>query len=853
MVTTRHRLNRAVPRSIRVALAMLLVLIACGKDGDHYAPLPDNPNPQAQTTVVAGAVRNPGKHAVADALVIIEPAQNGVAAAAAFMKANPGLPSESTPGRRVTVTNSAGRFAFPDVSTGEYFLQVIADDHLGAMQSVKVPDPIAIIDTIIVDVNLTPTGTFSGLATLENAVAHQGTVVYVQGTSYVAVTNPTGAYAITDVPVGSYTVRAEHAHYLEDTENGTITTAGENVVLPNMLLRIDSNIPPVATIASATPQIENVPVQFVASGSDADGTVVLYEWDWENDGIFDYSNASSGNTSHTYGSGPHTAKLRVTDNDGAIGLAAVLLTIDANAAPTATIVSASPQTDGVPVNFVANGSDPDGTIVLYQWDWENDGTFDYSSAVNGNASRLYAAGSYVARFRVTDDDGAIDDDTVPISIVAGYVYVSSVHGNDFNPGTSTSPVLTLPVGYSIAQANGITKIKVEEGTYANQAPVFQGGIDVLGGRTWPSWNEGPGHSLFTFTGTRATASNITTSTLIRRVAVQLLLPSGGQNSIALYSLNSSSNLRFEECRFIAANGLGGASGGSGSAGAIGGNGLGGGNGSCDGAPGGAGGAGGSSSGGCAGGSGGVGGFEGANSGQPGAQGVCGGGTGGTPGGGGDPGGTGGNGVAGPNGSTGASGSAGSGSGSVAGNEWVPSNSTAGGTGGSGHGGGGGGGGGGQGCTFCDDGSGNGGGGGGGGGAGGTGGQGGGGGRASFAVMLVNSSPQFDLCYFQRGNGGLGGNGGSGGNGGTGGSGGAGGAACTGEVGRGGNGALGGTGGTGGGGAGGPGGPSYGVYKANGSAPTITNATFVAGSGGTGGTGGSPNGPTGGTGLSGNTN
>ncbi|HXV15008.1 MAG TPA: PKD domain-containing protein [Candidatus Krumholzibacteria bacterium] len=333
----------------RALLAASLIFLACGEDGDDYAPLGNGETPQA--TVVAGLVRDQDRSAVADAVVVIEPANEGIPASADFLSKNPDAASASTPGRRVTTTNDHGRFAFEDVEAGEYYLQVIADDHLGGMQSVRVPDRMAFVDTVYVDVNLTPTGTFSGVAALENAAIHQGTVVYVEGTSYVAVTDPTGDYAITNVPVGSYTVRAEHAGYLEDTESGTITTAGENVSLAGMLLRINSNIPPVANVGNATPLFEDIPVNFTGSGSDADGTIARYEWDFEDDGTFDYSSLTTASTSHVYPEpGAYRAKLRVTDDDGGIGLDVIELDIVPN---DPTVVYMSP-----------SGSDGnDGTIA----------------------------------------------------------------------------------------------------------------------------------------------------------------------------------------------------------------------------------------------------------------------------------------------------------------------------------------------------------------------------------------------------------------------------------------------------------------------------------------------------------
>jgi hypothetical protein len=751
-------------RAIRGAvLTAMIIFLACGEDNNRYAPLGSDPEPQA--TVVAGLVRDDNRSAVADALVVIEPATEGVPASAEFLSKNPEIPAASTPGRRVTTTNDSGRFAFDDVESGEYYLQVIADDHMGGMQTVRVPDRMTFVDTVYVDVNLTPTGTFSGVATLENATAHQGTVVYVQGTSYIAVTDPVGAYAITNVPVGSYIVRAEHAHYLEDTESGAITTAGENVVLANMLLKIDSNISPAANIAIATPQFEDTPVNFVASGSDADGTVVLYEWDWEDDGTFDYSNATTANASHTYAAvGAYTAKLRVTDNLGAIGLAVIQLDIAFN--------------------------DP---------------------------NRVYM----------------------------------NVTGNDANDGSVGAPVATLTRAYQIAQLEGKTEILIGQGTYSG-APAFLPGIDILGGRLLPSWDESPSaYSQFNFSSSRATANNITTATFIRRVTLNQTSPALGTNSIALYSLGSNVNLQFEQCQFDLANGLTGSNGAQGSAGLPGGNGGPGFPGSCDG-PHGNGGSGGSSPGGCPGGAGGRGGLQGVNNGLAGLSGSCSGGGGGFGGAGGNPGDDGGNGSVGAIGATGADGTPASNVGSIVGNEWVPNTSGPGATGGSGSGGGGGGGGGGLGGPFVVQGGVNGGGGGGGGGAGGAGGGGGQGGRASFCVMLVNSSPQFTSCIFFRGVGGTGGNGSFGGTGGLRGAAGPGAITCSGEIGIGGNGAIGGNGGTGGGGAGGPGGPSYGIYKAGTSAPTLSMNTYTGGGPGVGGSGGNgaPSGP---NGLFGTTN
>lgn len=86
-----------------------------------------------------------------------------------------------------------------------------------------------------------------------------------------------------------------------------------------------------------------------------------------------------------------------------------------------------------PFNFSDNGSyDPDGgSIVLYEWDWDNNGTFDESGA---NVTHSWSQpGIYKIQFRVTDDEGEKDILDTPLEIEVlspGKVtFVSIRHGN----------------------------------------------------------------------------------------------------------------------------------------------------------------------------------------------------------------------------------------------------------------------------------------------------------------------------------------------------------------------------------------------------------------------------------------
>ncbi|HET6463838.1 MAG TPA: PKD domain-containing protein [Candidatus Krumholzibacteria bacterium] len=343
---------------VLAAMVALIVYIACSNNAT-YAPL-GNDKPKSGE-VLAGSVHDQGQAAVKGAVVSIEALTNGMPATALALKDHPELAGKgnqlatANAAQRVTVTDDRGRFYFDGLTPGDYAVQVRADNHLGGGANVAVPNTPQALDTIIVNVNLTPTGTFSGVATLENGATlpttHSNIVVYCQGTSYVAVTNPSGAYALTDVPVGTYTIRATKSHYLDDSKIGTLTFAGQNLGLPSMLLKIDNNIAPVATITAPLTAFTNTPVSFTSAGSDLDGTVVNYEWDFENDGVMDASSPTAGTVNHTFTTaGTYVVKLRVTDNLGAIGFDAKTVVIGANAVYASFIGSDSnPGTQGSPV------------------------------------------------------------------------------------------------------------------------------------------------------------------------------------------------------------------------------------------------------------------------------------------------------------------------------------------------------------------------------------------------------------------------------------------------------------------------------------------------------------------------
>lgn len=154
---------------------------------------------------------------------------------------------------------------------------------------------------------------------------------------------------------------------------------------------------------------EGTTVSFDASGaSDPDGSIVSYEWDFDNDGAFD--DETGRNPSHVYpNGGDKTVGLKVTDDNGATD--SITQTFHVNQFPTASFShSPTEPNEGEPTTYDASGSsDSDGSISTYEWDFDDDGTFEESLSSPTKTHSFANGGDKTVNLRVTDDDGATSD------------------------------------------------------------------------------------------------------------------------------------------------------------------------------------------------------------------------------------------------------------------------------------------------------------------------------------------------------------------------------------------------------------------------------------------------------------
>jgi hypothetical protein len=120
----------------------------------------------------------------------------------------------------------------------------------------------------------------------------------------------------------------------------------------------------------------------------------------------------------------------------------------ANQAPIAE--AGGPYAGNVGTTIALDGSgstDNDGTIVLYEWDLDNDGQYDDATGATTNFDAV-AAGTYTIGLQVTDNDGATDADTTTVTVTdivtpGGYAIVdtgqTTFYDNDSKVIAAPSP------------------------------------------------------------------------------------------------------------------------------------------------------------------------------------------------------------------------------------------------------------------------------------------------------------------------------------------------------------------------------------------------------------------------------
>jgi len=177
-------------------------------------------------------------------------------------------------------------------------------------------------------------------------------------------------------------------------------------------------------------------------------------------------NASTGvlsGTPTTQGTSNFTVQVQDSLIDTDTQSLSITINPESNNPPTAQ-ANATPTSGTTPltVNFTGSGTDTDGTIASYFWNFG-----DSQTSIQQNPTHIYNnAGAYTATLTVTDDDGATDTDTVSITVTTvggGNIYYVATTGNNTNPGTESQPWQTISYAASRVQAGDT--VLINPGTY----------------------------------------------------------------------------------------------------------------------------------------------------------------------------------------------------------------------------------------------------------------------------------------------------------------------------------------------------------------------------------------------------
>ena len=180
------------------------------------------------------------------------------------------------------------------------------------------------------------------------------------------------------------------------------------------------------------------------SGSGCNGQ----SWQIKDNGITKCSGTVSGDPysytcpDWTVGAGSYTYNLYI--NDELKDSEPVTCLETPNEDPTCSLLSATPDSGDAPllVEFTGSGTDTDGSIVAYEWDFDGDGIWDNTTLINTDSHTYDTPDTYTAKLRVQDDDGAWS------SIPAACTQVITV--------TEAGPVIASP-GVATNMATNITQ------------------------------------------------------------------------------------------------------------------------------------------------------------------------------------------------------------------------------------------------------------------------------------------------------------------------------------------------------------------------------------------------------------
>lgn len=184
-----------------------------------------------------------------------------------------------------------------------------------------------------------------------------------------------------------------------------------------------------------------------ATASDSDGAIAGYSWTKISGGAATITSPNAASTTITgLAAGTYIFRCTVTDDDGATAYDEVQLVVTSSGNQSPTVNAGSDQSITLPATptLTATASDPDGTIASYSWTKISGGSATITSANTASTTITgVAAGSYVFRCTVTDNNGATASDDVQLTVSSAANQLPTVNaGSDQSVALPATPTLT---------------------------------------------------------------------------------------------------------------------------------------------------------------------------------------------------------------------------------------------------------------------------------------------------------------------------------------------------------------------------------------------------------------------------
>ncbi|WP_169302402.1 PKD domain-containing protein [Halorientalis salina] len=214
-----------------------------------------------------------------------------------------------------------------------------------------------------------------------------------------------------------------HSYDSTGTYTATLNVSDDLGISDTDTIDIDvvQNEPPTASasVDDAEPNPGETVTFDASESSDDTGRITSYEWEFG-----DGTTATGDTPTHAYSSpGTYEATVTVTDSGGLTETETV--TVDVNEVPTASFTR-NPTSGNEDTTFTFNASgssDPDGSIVSYEWSLEEDDWFDNSATASGEVIEkqfevvdIESTKTFDVTLTVTDDNGATDSVTKSVDV-----------------------------------------------------------------------------------------------------------------------------------------------------------------------------------------------------------------------------------------------------------------------------------------------------------------------------------------------------------------------------------------------------------------------------------------------------